>query len=937
MGRLAAIAAALAAAWPGLAMAARAQFTPTGQFITPDAAPGSIFQPLNPHLAADPSYEAGQASAVALSPDGRTLLILTSGFNIYYTPEGARVPDMSEEYVFVLDVSGPKPVQRQAILVPNTFLGLGWAPDGAKFYVSGGRDDVVYEYAPGASGYEKARTFKLGHSVGVGLAVPVAAGPLAVSPDDARLIVANVQNDSVSVIDLASGAIHEQDLRPGVIDPAKAGTPGGSFPRAVVWTSATHAFVASERDREVIGLEIGADTVRVTTRAKVEGQPVALAARGGRVYAALDNDDKVATIDAASGRVTQTFHAALGPGAPPALAKLGGAGTNGLAISGDGRTLYATNGGANDVAVISLAAKTPHVVGLIPTGWYPTAVAAQPSGRQLYVVNGKSNAGPNPGNCRVNTGIDPHHDDICRGRNSYVWQIEKAGFLTLRPPAPAALAKLTTRVVANNRYAARSHAGEGEATMAFLRAHIHHVIYIVKENRTYDQVLGDLEVGDGDPKLVVFGRAMTPNQHMLARQFVDLDAFFDSGESSNTGWDWTTAARTNDWTEREAPVNYADRGLQYDQEGANRNINMGYATSAERQVANPLSPADPNVLPGARDVAAPDGPGGEEGRGYLWDAALRAGLSIRNYGFFGDLTRYEPITGQYMIPLEREPAKTGHQVIYVDKAALMGVTDPYYWGFNQALADFWREREWEREFDGYVAKGAVPNLMMVRLAHDHTGAFAQGLDGVNSVETELADNDYAVGLLIEKVAHSPIANDTLIFIVEDDAQDGPDHVDAHRSIAFVVGPYVKHGAVVSSRYTTVNMLRTIEGVLGLSPMGLNDALAAPMADAFDPRQAAWTFTAQVPSVLRTTQLPLPSPTSSEAACPARPPRSAAYWTAAMAGQDFTEEDRLDVARYNRALWRGLKGDVPYPAGRDGHDLRQRRAALLAAAGVAGCS
>jgi len=201
----------------------------------------------------------------------------------------------------------------------------------------------------------------------------------------------------------------------------------------------------------------------------------------------------------------------------------------------------------------------------------------------------------------------------------------------------------------------------------------------------------------------------------------------------------------------------------------------------------------------------------------------------------------------------------------------------------------------------------------------------------------VADSDWAVGKLVDAVSHSPFWKDTAIFTIEDDAQDGPDHVDAHRSIAFIAGPYVKHGAVVSSRYTTVNMLRTIEAVLGLSPMGLNDALAAPMADAFDPQQTSWTFTAQVPAALRATQLPLPPPTRAEAACPARPARSAAYWAAAMAGQDFSEEDRLDVPRFNRALWRGLKGDAPYPARRDGRDLRQNRAALLAAAGVAGCS
>ncbi len=922
----------------GAALAEAPQFTPPGPFITPRAAPGAIFEPLNPGLAGDPGYTAGQASAVALSPDGRTLLVLTSGYNLYFDKGGQQVPAMSEEYVFVFDVSGPRPVQRQVILVPNTFLGLAWAPSGGRFYVAGGVDDCVYEYAPGAAGFALGRTFKLGHAAGVGLAVKPEAGALAVSPDGRRLLVANVQNESVTLIDLGSGALTEQDLRPGVLDPAKAGTPGGSYPRAVIWTSATRAFVASERDREIIGLDVSDAGTKVASRTAVTGQPVALAARGARLYAALDNADRIAVLDARSGRLEGAFAAALGPGAPPALARLGGAGTNGLALSADGRTLYATNGGANDVAVIRLAPEpaASRVVGLIPTGWYPTALAVRPDGRQLFVVNGKSNTGPVPQACRINLGIDPHHDDACRATNQYVWQLEKAGFLTLAPPTPAALAALTRQVAANNRYAPRSHAGEGAETMAFLKAHIRHVIYIVKENRTYDQVLGDLEVGNGDPKLAIFGRAMTPNQHALARQFVDLDAFFDSGESSNTGWDWTTAARTNDWTEREGPVNYADRGLQYDQEGANRNVNVGYATSDERRRANPLSPADPNVLPGARDVAAPDGPDDEEGRGYIWDAAQRAGISVRNYGFFGDLTRYEAATGPYQIALEREPWKSGHTVFYVDKPALMGVTDPYFWGFNQALADYWRFKEWEREFDGFVAKGEAPALMLLRLPHDHTGSFAEGLDGVNSVETELADNDYAVGLLIQKVATSPLAKDTLIFIIEDDAQDGPDHVDAHRSIGFVVGPYVKHGAVISARYTTVNMVRTIEAVLDLQPMGLNDALAAPMADVFDPKAADWTFTAQVPAVLRTTQLPLPPPTAAEAACPAAPARTSAYWAAAMAGQDFSSEDRLDTPRFNRALWRGIKGDAPYPARRDGRNLRDGRPALLAAAGVGRC-
>jgi hypothetical protein len=221
--------------------------------------------------------------------------------------------------------------------------------------------------------------------------------------------------------------------------------------------------------------------------------------------------------------------------------------------------------------------------------------------------------------------------------------------------------------------------------------------------------------------------------------------------------------------------------------------------------------------------------------------------------------------------------------------------------------------------------------MLVRLAHDHFGQFKDGIDGVNTVETQMADNDYALGLLVEAVAKGPFAADTLIFVVEADAQDGPDHVDAHRSIAFVVGPYVRQHAVVSTRYTTVSMVRTIEEVLGLSPMALTDAMAAPMSGVFDLTQIDWRYRPRIAEALRATDLPLPPRTTADigVACPAAG-RSAAWWRAAMAGQDFREEDRLDTPAFNRALWRGLKGETAaYPTGRDGRDLRRSREALLA--------
>ena len=904
---------------------------PTGQRLTPEVARGAIFQPLNPDLPSLPGFTVGQASAVALSPDRKTLLILTSGFNRNEGSDGKRVENLSHEYVFVYDVSGGAPVKRQVLHVPNTFLGIAWAPSGRGFYVSAGVDDAVLEYKAVDHGYQAGRRFPLSHAEGLGLQVKPETAGLAVSPDGRWLLAANLQNESVSLIDLASGNVAaELDLRPGKIDPAQQGVSGGGYPLAVAWTGNTEAFVATERDREVIALSVTNGVLKVARRIRTQGQPTALLAGPGgkRLYASLGNTDGVAVIDPTSGRILDSAPTLATPALMAGKRFRGGANSNALALSPDGRTLYVSNGGENAIAVVTLSGGKSkggaRVTGLIPTGWYPTGVAA--AGGKLYVVNGKSDPGPNPLACRNTVSLAREDAVSCQASNSYVWQLEKAGFLSVPLPHPAELAKLTQQVAANVGFTGGPNATRNAAVMAEVRSHIKHVIYIVKENRTYDQVLGDLEVGDGDPELAIFPRAMTPNQHALARQFVTLDRFFASGESSNTGWDWSTAARTTDFTEREAPVNYAGRGLQYDQEGPNRNVNVGIGDHATRLAASASTPKDPDLLPGTADVAAPDGPGGEEGQGYIWDAALRAGVSVRNYGFFTDLDRYEPKAPD-AAPLERDPFTKKLPVFFAAKPALIPVSDVYFRGFDQSFPDFWRFQEWKREFDLNVAKGDLPGLTLLRLPHDHTGRFAEAIDGVDTVEKELADNDYAVGLVIQTVAESRFAKDTLIFVVEDDAQDGPDHISARRTTAYVAGPYVKQHVVVSRHYTTVSMIRTMEDVLGLSPMSLNDGLALPMSEIFDPKQASWSFKAQVPELLRTTALPLPARTaeaSSDASC--RAPRTAAYWAKAMAGLNFDEEDHLDTARYNRALWFGMTGKAAYPrpTGADlSHDPKAR--------------
>jgi len=343
----------------------------------------------------------------------------------------------------------------------------------------------------------------------------------------------------------------------------------------------------------------------------------------------------------------------------------------------------------------------------------------------------------------------------------------------------------------------------------------------------------------------------------------------------------------------------------------------------ERLALNPISPADPDLLPGTADVASGEPAEGEaDGESYLWDAALRRGLSLRNYGCFGDLTRSSvPATYPIFIPLERHPFATNVRQFYPAKDALQTRSDLYYRGFDNKYPDYWRFKEWEREFDQFVANGNLPSLELVRFPHDHFGSFADAIDGVNTPERQMADNDYALGQLVQKVAGSPYRDDTLVFVVEDDAQDGPDHVSAHRSVAFVLGPYVKQGAVVSAPYNTVSMVKTIEEVLGLEPLGLNDALAAPMSEVFDPSlsPSMFAYVAKVPAVLRSTSLPVPAATASNSL--ARPTsiamlkyrhHGAAYWEAVMRGQNFDREDALDTSRFNRALWRGMMGSRPYP-------------------------
>jgi len=912
-----------------------------GVKITPFAVRGARFVTLNPGLKDFPNYVAGQAVTTVVSPNQKTLLVLTSGYNQMNDSMGNTIAGDSTEFVFVFDISHRVPVQLQVLQVPNTYAGMVFDPSGTTFYVTGGVDDNVHIYDLGAGGWaeRKGSPIALGHNPvppgppvnlgGVGLQVQPAAAGIAITGNGNKLVVANYYNDSISVLTkLSTGwaVTGELDLRPGKEDPTKTGVPGGEYPFWVVIKGNDTAYVSTLRDREIDVVNI-MSAPALMGRIRLPGQPnkMTLNHAGTTLYVAQDETDSVAVIDTASITVRKNIYVGGFRQESHRSSAHTGNNTNSVILSPDEQYLYVTNGTANDVAVLSL--REGEIEGLIPTGLYPTSVSTNGDGSYMYVVNFKSPTGPNPGNCHGDSQI-PKTPGECIAANQYDLQLIKAGLQSFPTPRSHDLEDLTEQVVDNNHYG-RQRNDDDREVMAALRNKIQHVIYVIKENRTYDQILGDLPVGNGDPTLTEFGESITPNLHKLAQDFVTLDNFYDRSEVSMDGWPWSTSARAPDVVVKQTSVNYAGRGLSYDSEGTNRNVNVSLPTLAQRLAATPFTPADPDVLPGTTNIAAPDGPDDELNTGYLWDQAKRAGLSIRNYGFFIDLARYNlpsPYNALFGIPELTDPYSSKTQVAYPTNETLTPVTDIYFRGFDNTFPDYFRYTEFARDFDANYALGGLPALTFVRLMHDHTGNFGTALNSINTPELQQADNDYAVGLLVEKIAHSPYKYNTLIFVIEDDSQDGADHVDSHRSIAFIVGPYVKQHEVVSTSYNTLDFIRTMEDILGLPPLNVSDALAAPMADVFDIGHRDWKYTATASGMLVGTGLPLPA--SAASLKQLKPTHDATYWAEATRGMDFSAEDRINFNQYNHILWKGLMGSKPYPETPTGLDLRNNRAELL---------
>jgi len=621
------------------------------------------------------------------------------------------------------------------------------------------------------------------------------------------------------------------------------------------------------------------------------------------LYVALANADKIAAINTKTGKVEAYLSAKL-PGQ-----EYGGSYPIALAQSEDGKLLFAASASLDAVAVydtttLSQGKSDMEAAGFIPTEWYPTALAVHQG--ELFITSGKG-AGIGPNNMPSHL----HPKDTY----SYIASLLHGSLARVNiAEAQSNLAELTKQVLESNVMR-----GNGDKiTFAAGGNPIHHVIYIIKENRTFDQILGDIGAGDADPTLVMYGQEITPNLHKLARQFGVLDNFYDSGEVSGDGHVWSTAAITSDYTEKTWEIGYRSYERAYDYEGI---VADGY----------PLEE-------GFSDVDEP-------GTGYLWGNFARHGISYRHYGEFV-ASKWCNVKAATQSPTEGSPLATGEDcpkaVIHkgeklpdylgdphggpspwpwdipilarnvATKPELRGHFDPRFPDFNLKFPDQLRADEFLNEFQDFVqqrqrtGKDTLPQFTLLRLPNDHTA----GTKADNPKPTaSIADNDLAVGRVVEAVSHSPYWEDTAIFILEDDAQNGPDHVDAHRSIAFVISkysprpddsgkPFVDHNF-----YTTVNMIRTMETLLGAPPMNNNDAHAANMAPLFSGAGNQPGFDADAGN-LKNGRLYEMNPANAPGA----------KQSAAM---DFSHADAVDSMVLNRILWADRMKSRPMPAVRHG--------------------
>ena len=704
----------------------------------------------------------------------------------------------------------------QTIRSRAAWLGATFFAHGTRLAVTAGLDNRVdlYDFSAGQAVLTDSIVLGPRWSAGgqypQGKRIDYGAGaiwPAEIAADDAhdRLFVVSRFDSSLRVLDVARRIVLQRVRLPGVPYACLPSGQGRVF--VSLWSASRVAVVESA-------------SWSVTALVDVGEHPTDMAeSADGRLFVANANEGTVSVVDLGLGRCVETITTSLD------RRPHSGVTPNGLALDAQRRRLYVANADANCVAVVDVSrpgASRP--IGFIPTGWYPTAVRLVPRDGSLVVANAKG-TGSSP-----TTLAPPDTGSWCRYLG---YPLPARGALSVVPtPTAARLARWTRAVLAGvprpvrvpGSILARAASGQGP---------IRHVFYVFRENRSYDQVFGDMPLGDGDSSRCLFGEAVTPNAHALAREFVLLDNTYCDADGSSDGHNWGMAAMASDYV-----VKAQGTSPVYDYEGGN-----------------------PLVYPFG---------------GYLWDACLRGGVSFRSYGEFV----FNPA----------DPRDSVRAAI----AGLEGHVAPRYFGYDTKVSDLDRYRAWLEEFDGYDRDGGLPQLEIIRLPNDHTEGTCTGRPTPRAF---VAENDLALGRMIERISHSRYWNESVVFVIEDDASNGPDHVDAHRTVALAAGPYVRRGALDSHLYTNSSVLRTIELLLGLPPMSTFDAAAQPLEDVFtsvpDPR----------PFTCRPAQVDL-----------AETNLVGAFGQERCDEMNFRVADAAPVDELNEILWRSTRSEaLPAPA------------------------
>jgi len=700
------------------------------------------------------------------------------------------------------------------VTVAKSWYGLKFTADEKYLYASGGNDNWILKYGVANKKLQLKDSIKLGDKW------PEKISPAGIEIDDRtkKMFVVTKENNTLYIIDLVKkNIIYQQSL-------------GEAAYTCLLSGNRKELYISLWGGKKVLVFDIASKTIVSEINVGENPNELLLSASKNHLYVANAGDNSVSVIDIANRKVLEVLNAALYPAAAT------GSTSNGLALSEDQKELYVANADNNCLAVFDVSdpgfSKSK---GFIPTGWYPTNIKV--IGKKIFVSNGKgfssmpNKKGPDPVNSDQE--VIYQHGDYRKQQSKieYIGGLFKGTLSIVDIPTISQLAGYSKTVYSNTPYSkereqnANGEPGNPIPTRVGDASPIKYVFYIIKENRTYDQVLGDMPQGNGDTSLVLFGEHITPNQHKLATEFVLLDNFYVDGEVSADGHNWSTAAHANDYLEKTWPTSYGGRGGNYDSEG-------------NREVANP-------------------------DRGFIWDYCKRAGVSYRTYGEFAD-----------------------------DYKANIKVLEnhfcPYYTSWDQSVRDTTRFYQWKREFDSLLAANAVPRFNSLRFINDHTEGAKLGSP---TPFAHVADNDWACGLFVEYLSKSPIWKETAVFIIEDDAQNGPDHVDAHRSPAYIAGGFVKRKFIDHTMYSTSSMLRTIELILGLPPMSQYDAAAEPMWRCF------------------TTNADL-SPYQSVSAYVDLDEKNTKNTHSARLSQtlDFSKEDRIPDLVFSEVIWKAVKGE-----------------------------